>query len=102
MEDDFFAVEDPLHDVEIAQVFKTNSSHMMIHMLMHTDLCNLGSFWLRDMFRQYDFGRITVDGFQGQVSFGYVRHRSRPLRAQEEMFLGSLQEAMRQDGRTPV
>lgn len=102
LEDDFFAVEDLLHDVEIAQVFKTNSSHMMIYMLMHTDLCNLGSFWLRDMFRQYDFGRITVDGFQGQVSFGYVRHRSRPLRAEEEMFLGSLQEAMRQDGRTPV
>ncbi len=99
LEDDFFAVEDLLYDISLKQIIKTNSSHMMIHMLEHTDLCNLGSFWLKDMFRQYDFGRIVVDGFQGQVSFGYVRHCSRPLSIQERSFLAFLQASIRKDSR---
>lgn len=98
LEDDFFAVEDLLQGIPFRQVVKTNSSHMMIHMLEHTDLCNLGSFWLRDMFRQHDFGRITVKGFEGQVSFGYVRRCTQPLSAQERAFLEFLQRAIRQDG----
>lgn len=97
LEDDFFAVEDLLYDVHFNQIVKTNSSHMMISMLEHTDLCNLGSFWLKDLFRQYDFSRITVNGFQDKVSFGYVRPGSRPLGAQEKSFLKFLRSAMRRD-----
>ncbi len=98
LEDDFFAVEDLLYEISFNQVVKTNSSHMMISMLEHTDLCNLGSFWLKDIFRQYDFGRITVNGFQDKVSFGYVRPGSRPLQAQERAFLEFLRMAMGRDG----
>lgn len=97
LEDDFFAVEDLLCDIRFHQIVKTNSSHMMISMLERTDLCNLGSFWLKDTFRQYDFGRITVNGFQDKVSFGYVRPSSRPLNAQEKSFLEFLQAAVRRD-----
>lgn len=105
LEDDFFAVEDLLYDLPHPQgkkqllnrVVNTNSNHMMIQMLENTELCNLGSFWLRDLYRQHDFGRITVEGFEGKVSFGYVRDSDRTLGMQEKAFLEFLREVMRQD-----
>ena len=99
LEDDFFAVEDLLQGRRLLnRVVLTNSSRMMIYMLEHTKLCNLGSFWLKDMFRQHDFGRIVVEGFQGKVSFGYVRRSGCPLGAQEKEFLEFLRNVMQQDG----
>lgn len=105
LEDDFFSVEDLLYEPLrlgkrkqlLNRVVRTNSNHMMIQMLEHTELCNLGSYWLKDMYRQHDFERIVVDGFQGKVSFGYVRKCDRSLRTQEKTFLEFLREVMRQD-----
>ncbi len=99
LEDDFFAAEDLLQGGKVLnRVVRTNSSRMMIYMLEHTKLCDLGSFWLKDMFRRHDFGRIVVEGFQGKVSFGYVRRSGCPLRAREKEFLEFLRDVMRQDG----
>lgn len=105
LEDDFFAVEDMLNDLPrsrrkkqlLNRTVRTNSNHMMIQMLQRTELCNLGSFWLKDCYRQYDFGRIPVEGFQGKVAFGYVRHCVRPLRPEEKNFLEFIQAVMRRD-----
>lgn len=105
VEDDFFSVEDMLYDnlknnkknELLNQVIKTNSNHMMIQMLRHTELCNLGSFWLKDTFRQHNFGRIPIEGFQGKVSFGYVRHSGRPLHEQEKRFLEFMAGVVNQD-----
>lgn len=105
LEEDFFAVEDLLYGLPqtvrkhrlLNRVVRTNSNHMMIYMLKNTDLCNLGSFWLKDMYRQYNFGRIVVKGFQKKVDFGYVRKRTRPIGEQERAFLEFLRNAMQQD-----
>lgn len=105
LEDDFFAVEDLLYDPPqlhrekqlLNRVVRTNSNHMMIQMLQQTELCNLGSFWLKDTYRQHDFGRILVDGFQGKVSFGYVRHCDGPMSVQAREFLKFLREVLRRD-----
>lgn len=105
MEDDFFAVEDLLYALagtkgkwrELNRIVQTNSNHMMVQMLQGTDLCNLGSYWLKDMYRQYDFGRISVEGFQGKVSFGYVKHCDRGPGALGEEFLEFLKTAMEKD-----
>lgn len=105
-EDDFFAIEDLLYAYPkyrrksrpLNQVIKTNSNHMMIQMLNRTDLCNLGSYWLKDRYRQYDFGRIMVEGFQGKVSFGYISHLGRSFSEQEEAFLGYLSHIIWQEG----
>lgn len=105
MEDDFFAIEDLLScipqfhkkNLVLNRIVRTNSNHMMIQMLQNTELCNLGSFWLRDMYRQHDFGRITVEGFQGKVSFGYVKCCGHTVSGQEGAFLEFLGRALEQD-----
>lgn len=105
MEDDFFAIEDLLYgipkfhrrDLVLNRIVRTNSNHMMIQMLQQTELCNIGSFWLKDMYRQHDFGRITVEGFQGKVAFGYVKHCGHTLSGQEGEFLEFLTAAIEQD-----
>lgn len=104
LEDDFFAVEDLLYDLPqfrrkkpLDCVIRTNSNHMMIQALQNTELCNLGSYWLKDMYRQYDFSRVRVEGFQGKVSFGYIRHYDRAFGTPERAFLEFLWEVIRKD-----
>lgn len=105
MEDDFFSIEDMLYILprflgkkqELDRVIRTNSNHMMVQMLQETKLCNLGSYWLKNHYRQNDFGRIPVEGFEGRVSFGYVKHCARPLTVRAEGFLLFLETAIRED-----
>lgn len=108
MEDDFFAVEDLLYELsrfrgkrqELNRVVQTNSNHMMTQMLQETELCNLGSYWLRERHRHNDFAQIPVEGFRGKVSFGYVKRRARMLDAHARKFLDYLRAAIEEDMET--
>ena len=61
-EDDFFSVEDLLTEhplfrsgkASLHTLIRTNSDHLMIRMLQQTDLCNVGSFWLRNNYGDYE------------------------------------------------
>jgi DNA-binding transcriptional LysR family regulator len=105
LEDDFFTVEDLLtgspafskQTLAIRRVVRTNSDHMMIRMLEKTELCNLGSYWLRDTFRQYDFRRIPVEGMQGRIAFGYISRKGTPLSADTADFLEFLRHTLQSD-----
>ncbi len=81
----------------IRRVVRTNSDHMMIRMLEKTELCNLGSYWLRDTFRQYDFRRIPVEGMQGRIAFGYISRKGTPLSADTADFLEFLRHTLQSD-----
>lgn len=108
MEDDFFAIEDLLYSLEqfrgrireLNRVVRTNSNHMMVQMLEETALCNLGSYWLKDIYRHNDFGRIPVEGFQGKVSFGYVKRKGGALDLHAREFLEFLKSAIGKDMKT--
>ncbi len=105
LEDDFFTVEDLLAGepafrrkrLEIRRVVLTNSDHMMIRMLGRTDLCNLGSYWLKDVYRQYDFRRIPVEGMEKRVAFGYLSRKGEPLNEDVSAFLEFLRRALESD-----
>ena len=105
LEDDFFTVEDLLAGdpafrkkrLEIRRVVRTNSDHMMIRMLDKTDLCNLGSYWLKDVYRQYDFLRIPVEGLENRIAFGYLSRKGEPLNADTAAFLNYLRRALELD-----
>ena len=105
LEDDFFAIEDMLYDLPefrkgretLNRVVRTNSSYMMIQMLDQTELCNVGSYWLKNVYRQYNFGRIPVEGFQGKISYGYIKYCDRPLDPPAQDFLEFLRQAMERD-----
>ncbi len=105
LEDDFFTVEDLMAGVPafrkkrlaIRRVVLTNSDHMMIRMLGRTDLCNLGSYWLKDVYRQYDFRRIPVEGMEKRIAFGYLSRKSGPLQEDAAAFLSYLRKALELD-----
>lgn len=105
LEDDFFTVEDLLagspdfrrQTLAIRRVVRTNSDHMMIRMLEKTELCNLGSYWLKDACRQYDFRRIPVEGMEGRIAFGYISRKGEPLGADAADFLEFLRRTLQSD-----
>ena len=109
LEDDFFTVEDLLtgspafrrQTLAIRRVVRTNSDHMMIRMLEKTDLCNLGSYWLKDAYRQYDFRRIPVAGMEGRIAFGYISRKGEPLGADAADFLEFLRSTLKTDSVGP-
>ena len=105
LEDDFFTVEDLLagdpafrkKTLAIRRVVMTNSDHMMIRMLERTDLCNLGSYWLKESYRQYDFRRIPVAGLERRIAFGYLARLGAPLGDDAAAFLAFLRRALELD-----
>ena len=105
LDDDFFSVEAMLEEVsasgkrsyDLPKVVTTNSSSLMIRMLENTDLCNVGSYWLSEMYRQNDFGRIRIEGLEQKIQFGYLRYQGRPLIPGLENFLNFLEGALEKD-----
>ncbi len=105
LEEDFFSLEDMLEESEafrkghhhLQKTVITNSGHMMIQMLQNTDLCNIGSYWLSALYRKYDFGRIRISGYEGRITFGYLKYKNRPLLPHMESFLEFLKAAVLQD-----
>ena len=105
LDDDFFSVEAMLEEVsasgkrsyDLPKVVTTNSSSLMMRMLENTDLCNVGSYWLSEMYRQNDFGRIRIEGLEQKIQFGYLRYQGRPLIPGLENFLNFLEGALEKD-----
>lgn len=107
LDDDFFSVEAMLEEVSafgkhcryLPKVVTTNSSSLMIRMLENTDLCNVGSYWLSEMYRQNDFGRIRIEGLEQKIKFGYLKYQGRPLIPGLVDFLNFLEGALEKDHR---
>ena len=105
LEDDFFTVEDLLagspafrkQTLAIHRVVRTNSDHMMLRMLEKTELCNLGSYWLKDAYRQYDFRRIPVEGMEGRIAFGFLSRKDESLGKDATDFLAFLRRTLEID-----
>lgn len=105
LDDDFFSVEAMLEEVSafgkrcryLPKVVTTNSSSLMIRMLENTDMCNVGSYWLSEMYRQNDFGRIRIEGLEQRIKFGYLKYQGRPLIPGLVDFLNFLEGALEKD-----
>ncbi|MBR2842737.1 MAG: LysR family transcriptional regulator [Lachnospiraceae bacterium] len=104
-EDDFFSVEDLLTEhplfrsgkVSLHTLIRTNSDHLMIRMLQQTDLCNVGSFWLRNNYGDYDFTQTIIEGFEKQISFGYLHSDDHFLREEAKAFVEELTHIIEND-----
>jgi hypothetical protein len=69
-------------------------------MLNRTKLCNLSSYWLKDVYRQYDFRRIPIEGMEKRIAFGYLSRKSEPLNEDVAAFLKFLRHALELDTNT--
>lgn len=83
----------------LPKVVTTNSSSLMIRMLENSDLCNVGSYWLSEMYRQNDFGKIRIEGLEQKIRFGYLKYQGRPLIPGLLSFLDFLEGALEKDHR---
>lgn len=105
LEDDFFSVEDLLLEDKDFQsgkyafqkVIRTNSDHLMIRTLQQTDLCNIGSYWLQKMYGEYHFSLTRIEGFEQQVSFGYLHIDNHLLSKEAHAFKDELQRIIAED-----
>ena len=106
LENDFFSVEDLLLDCapfrtgkcSVRKIVRTNSDHLMIRMLQQTELCNLGTYWLLGAYGKYNFSLSVIDGFQQQISFGYLHVDHRALRPEAGQFLRLVEKAIADEG----
>lgn len=106
LENDFFSVEDLLLDsalfrsgkCSVRKVVRTNSDHLMIRMLQQTELCNLGTYWLLGAYGKYNFSLSVIDGFQNQISFGYLHVSDRTMKSETEQFLMLVEKVIADEG----
>ena len=105
-DEDYFTVEELLGDSwkenpashNLNRVVSTNSDHMIIQMLESGQVCNLGSYWIREKFKEHDFHMIPIEGYEEKVSFGYLKHLHHPLRPAAREFMDYLTGVVLRDG----
>lgn len=99
-DEDYFTLDELLGDHwkdnsqtrYLNRVISTNSDHLMIQMLDAGTVCNVGSYWLRDKYRLYNFGMVPIAGYEDKISFGYLKHKNHSLTAHANKFMTFLME----------
>ena len=84
---DFFSMEHHLGNVSMGvidmgmleQVVYTNSDHLIIDLLLHTDVCSLGLDFMYEPYSQYDIKPLPINGCEPFLQMGYVYDPVRPL-----------------------
>lgn len=78
-------------------VVETNSNHAMVQILENSDLCNLCSYWLKNRFRYYNFQMIPIEGFENQITFGYVCYENEKLPGIASDFLSYVKQVIEKE-----
>ncbi|WP_195462410.1 LysR family transcriptional regulator [Anaerotruncus colihominis] len=87
---DFFSMEHHLETVSVGvidtrslkYVVYTNSDHLTINLLLHTDICSLGLNFMYTPYEQYDIKPLEINGCEPFLQIGYIRDPERALSAQ--------------------
>lgn len=69
------------------QVITTNSEHLLIHMLLETDLCNISYNLPSDVCVNEKIRAIPIEGKDSDVTFGYVVRREEEIPSQVQDFI---------------
>lgn len=74
LEENYFGMDDLLLQIlplgESAwRIVTTNSNSSVIQMLLATDLCNIGSYWQKDIFLQGNIRMLPIRGYEKKVYF---------------------------------
>lgn len=74
MEEDYFGLDDLLLRLlpmgeSVSRIVTTNSNNGILQMLLNTQLCNLGSFWMKDIYMDRDIRLIPIEGYEKKIYF---------------------------------
>lgn len=92
---DYFSMEHHLESVSLGvisteqlnHIVYTNSDHMIIDVLMHTDICSLGINFLHEKYSQYDVKALPINYCEPFLVIGYVIMKGKRLSKQAEWFI---------------
>lgn len=98
-EEDYFGMDDLLLQIlplgeSAYRIVTTNSNSAIIQLLLSTDLCNLGSYWKKDIFLNGSTKLIPIDGCEKKIYFVAV-YRDLSILGQE--YLDSVKESLREE-----
>lgn len=66
---------------------RTNSDHLMTQMLLHTDLCSIGSSFMLGSLDHTGIRTIPIESSEDKVVFGYIKRKNDTLSHIAEQFL---------------
>ena len=89
---DFFSMEHHLETVSMGVIdtrnlyhaVYTNSDHLIIDLLLHTDVCSLGLEFMHEPYAQYDIKPLAIHGCEPVLQIGYVRDPERAFSPQAQ------------------
>lgn len=104
MKKDFFSMEHDiehismgvLHTGKLYHIVNTNSDNLLIDMLMHTDVCNLGIRFFNPRYAQYDIRAIALKDCAPCLLMGYIKQRGVDLSQEAQLFLKTLNETIQE------
>ncbi|MDO4293402.1 MAG: LysR family transcriptional regulator [Eubacteriales bacterium] len=99
---DFFSMEHHLENVSVGiidthalnYVVYTNSDHLTVNLLLHTDICSLGLNFMYGPYEQYNIKPLEINGCEPFLQIGYVRAQESPLSAQAEWMIGAFRKML--------
>lgn len=92
---DFFSMEHHLDHISVGaistenlkSVVKTNSDHLVIDLLLYTDICSLGIDFMTKKYEQYDIKPIKINNCDRCLSIGYVKQKQTELSPEAYHFI---------------
>ncbi|MEI3282917.1 MAG: hypothetical protein V8R61_09580 [Enterocloster sp.] len=92
---DFFSVEHHLNHVSLGAISTeqlhygvyTNSDHLTMNLLMHTDMCSLGINFLYPDYTQYDLRQLKINQCEPFLVIGYIYQEEVELSESSRWFI---------------
>ncbi|MDO4491559.1 MAG: LysR family transcriptional regulator [Lachnospiraceae bacterium] len=95
---DFFSMEHHLENVsmgfidtkDLKHVIYSDSDHVTVNLLLHTDVCSLGIDFMYDPYSQYQFKALPIEGCEPFLDIGYVHNPEHVLSEQAQWIIEKL------------
>lgn len=99
---DYFSMDHHLEHVSLGMLSMTdlnftmfsNSDHVTINALLHTDLCNFGLNFMHPKYEQYDIKALKIKGCEPFLTIGYIKPEMEELSEAAEWFLESFRKLL--------
>lgn len=99
---DYFSMEHHLAQVsvgaisteELTYAMYTNSDHLSIDLLLHTDICSIGIDFLHPQYEQYDIKALRINNCEPFLVIGYLHPEDQTLSESAQWFVKEFQDIL--------
>lgn len=99
---DYFSMEHHLAQVNVGAIpteglnyaMYTNSDHLIIDLLLHTDVCSIGLNFLPSQYEQYDIKALPINNCEPFLVIGYIYPEQHRLSESAQWFIKNLKNIL--------